>query len=346
MFRSSGIHPDDLGVSGTIRAVPNRSPTLAGWLAALALCACGKPTEVELRLYPCALQSGAPMRVTLEIQGYDESGAPAGAALAETFEIPDGVFADDFATVGFRPPDGTVTADFAVEWSSAGAQATVRYTKLKVPALGGSLVLGAEGCEDGATTDASTTDEGTSAGTTTTTGDTSTGDSSSSTGDSSSSTTGDSTTTTTGETTDATSTGTTDATTGDPQEGQPCTETQGALACVGGAGVLGVLLVCNGEIWTLAELDAICDLGTACPAELGLTDPQLTGCIGDADKWTCACADAEPVPCADQGACGPLVDDFVQVEVCAPGVDQTPVRHRGLCQACEDTGQGPLCIFL
>src|SRR5690606_7145511 len=81
---------------GKIRAVKSRVARLFGCSAVWALCACGdKPTEVELRLFPCV---SAPTSVSLTIQSYGEGGEKIGAPLAKTFRIDDqGVFDDGFA---------------------------------------------------------------------------------------------------------------------------------------------------------------------------------------------------------------------------------------------------------
>jgi hypothetical protein len=89
-----------------------RARTDLSLVAALLLTACAKPTEVELRLKPC----GEPVKVDLDIQGYDGEGA-AMTPLSASFEISDeGVFGDGYATVGLKKPEGMVTADFTLTW--------------------------------------------------------------------------------------------------------------------------------------------------------------------------------------------------------------------------------------
>jgi len=114
----------------------------------VSLVACGKATEVELRLHPCMLgQSGPPHRVDLEIVGYDEAGK-AMAPLMRGFEITDpAVLADGYATVGLNKPDGMVEAAFTLTWSyGPEVLARVELPRRPVPAAGEVLELGAEGC--------------------------------------------------------------------------------------------------------------------------------------------------------------------------------------------------------
>ncbi|MFY0537380.1 hypothetical protein [Nannocystis pusilla] len=167
------------------------------------------------------------------------------------------MFADKFATVGFTPPAGTLSADITVTWISADEMVQAVYNEA-VPALGEALELGKDECEgvpgttttpttiDPTTAGPGTSETGTSTetGTTTTTTDpTETTSTSTSTTETTSTSTTDETTTTT-STTDTTET--TMGTSGDPMEGGDCLGQDGMLVCDGGPGILGQMLYCQG----------------------------------------------------------------------------------------------------
>lgn len=314
----------------------------AALLALFAVAACGGgPTAVELRLYPCAPPGGAAMSVALEIQSRDQDGAAIGEPLAKMFAISEpAVFSDGYATIGFQPPAGTVTADFTVIWSGGGAESTAHYMNVAVPALGETLVLGIDEC-DGATGTTGEPTTGTTATTdataTGTTGTSTTGGETTGTTDATTSTTGESTTGTTAATTDA-STGTTG---GDPQEGQPCVQGEPAV-CDGGPGVLGTFLQCIDGTWTKSSPP--CDVETVCPPELGLAQPQLVGCLGAGTNWTCACADNPVMQCAmgETSKCGPIAGGF-KVDLCV--LEDGELNHYvGKCNDCYDVQGEPLCV--
>lgn len=299
-------------------------------LVAVLLAACAKPTEVELRLVPC----GEPVRVDLDVQGYDAEGE-ALAPLHASFAISDsGVFSDNYATVGLVKPDGMVTADFTLTWyGSDDVQEVVVLTGRTVPAAGEVLTLGAEGCApvgDETTSDVPT---GTSTGapetvTGTSTGSSSTGDDTTTTG--TSTTTGSATdgTTTTGttEATDASSTGATtgdDTMLGDNCGGDP------AFFCEGsGPGKIGQLLECQGT-WQLGD----CEL-TDCPA-LGFPQYKVVGCSGE-EIFGCICQADPGTPCvpADQ-KCDP---DGMTMTLCLDGV-----LSKTVCAKCYEDPNGPYC---
>lgn len=316
----------------------------AALLALFAAAACGgKADAVELRLYPCAAPGGGSMSVELAIQSRDGDGAPVGALLTETFTIPaPAVFSDGYATVAFRPPAGTVTADFTVTWSGGGIEATATYVGVAVPALGEALVLGEDGCDEGpgstsepTGTSAPTTTDATT-GEVTTTGTTEVG--TSTTEGSTSTTTTGSTGTTTGETTS----GSSGTTSGGPMEGQPCMQGE-PIHCDGGPGVLGVFLKCSDGVWTKA--DPPCTLENVCPPELGLTDPQMVGCLGDGPNWTCACAETPVQECPMGGTskCS-LFPLGVKVELCVQEGDKLN-HYVGSCGQCVEEVPGqPLCV--
>jgi hypothetical protein len=311
--------------------------------------ACGaQPTEVELRLYPCDLMSGAPTSVSLRIQSYGADGA-IGEPLSKTFPIADqGVFADKFATVGFTPPAGTLSADITVTWIAADEMVQAVYNEA-VPALGEALELGKDECEgapDSTTTpttvDPTTAGPGTSeTGTSTETGTTTTTDptetTSTSTTETTSTSTTDSTTTTTTSTTDTTDT--TMGTSGGPMEGGDC-ENLLEFACDGGPGVLGKLLQCQMGKWTLNE--TYCSPGSC--ADTGLADPQVVGCIGAAQSWNCACAETPKSECSVgmQSQCGDPAGDGVKVELCIEDAGKT-YYYVAICPACDEVNGEPLC---
>lgn len=306
-------------------------------------------TEVELRLYPCVLTGGAPTSVELEIRNLDGQGAEIGDLLSKTFMIADpGVFDDGYASVGYIPPAGTVTADIKVTWTGGGESVAATYA-VPVPMLGSSVTLGADECEGGpGTTTTPTTDGPTSSSGTATTGTDTTDTTGTSTGtttnttDSTSTSTGttDSTTGTTTGTTDMT-TGTTTGTTGGPQEGGDC-DMDGALACSGGPGVLGEVLYCEAGTWVLKN-----DLCTvdACVG-LGFNNPQIVGCFGAGMEFSCACAETPQGECTMgmESQCGGMLGDGVLVELCVVDGDNT-WHYAAQCPACQDVDGEPLCTL-
>lgn len=310
--------------------------------ALLALCAAaacgGGPTAVELRLYPCAPPGSAATSVTLEIQSRDQDGAAIGDPLTKDFSIADpAVFSDGYATVGFKPPAGTMTADFVVTWTGGGPDMTAaHYLNVAVPALGEALVLGMDACDDpsGMTGEPTTSSSGSTGEGTGTSGATM-GSTTGTTGDA----TGTGTTTgTTEATTDASSGGTTG---GDPHEGGPCMPGEPGV-CDGGPGVLGMFLLCVDGTWT--KSNPPCDVDTACPPELGLVQPQLIGCIGTGTNWTCGCSDTPVMECAmgETSQCGQIPGGF-KVDLCV--LEQGKLHHyAGRCVDCYDVDGEPLCV--
>ena len=297
------------------------------------LTACAKPTEVELRLLPC----GTPVRVDLDVQGYDGDGQ-ALAPLHASFAITDsGVFSDSYATVGLVKPDGMVTADFTVTWTGGDdVQQVVVATGMTVPDAGEVLTIEADGCMavDDSTTDVptSTGEPGTSTGAASTS--TGTGTGSGSTGDD---TTGDVSTTTTGSTGDVSTTGTTesaDTSTGgstgnDTMLGDACAP-DGAYLCDGsGPGVVGQLLECKQGEWDTTA----CDL-TDCPA-LGFPQYQVVGCSGE-EIFGCICQADPGTNCipADQGC----DVDGMTMTLCLDGV-----LSKTVCAVCYEDPNGPYC---
>lgn len=334
------------------------------------LCACGdKPSEVELRLYPCALVSGTPMSVELEIRNLDAEGAEIGALLVKTFPIDDpAVFHDDFATVGFRPPAGALTADIKVTWNGGGEQVIATYV-VAVPELGASVDLGIEECEGGpgtttmtstttsepattstgpGTTEATTgpsVDTDTDTATTEATTTTGTTEATTSTTDTSTSTTDTSTSTTETSDTDATT-----GTTGGPMEGEPCAFPDGYTTCDGGPGQLGQFLFCVGGEWVVDDPnppgEQFCELDDGVCDELGFTSPKIVGCLGDENTWSCACGESQPSQCTmgKESGCGGPLGGGALVELCV--VDGTNTwYYAGICPACYEVGGEPLCTL-
>lgn len=322
----------------------------ASFVLALAACglACARPTEVELRLHPCTALT--PVRVLLDIQGYDAAGEPLAPLHAE-FEIGGArVLADGIATVGLRKPDGLVEADFTLTWVDAQDVAeVVTHTGLAVPDVGEILELGADGCApvDGETgTSSGSSGDGTSSSSGDgTTGDATTGSSS---GDDTTSTSSSSSddTTTTGDgssTTDATDTSTGDNTTGEASMlGMPCGGDD-LLYCEGsGPGKAGVGLRCDGKNWQLADLVSLCEtLTDYCPVG-SMINPFPVGCTAHDDHVTgfaCICAEDPKVPCV-QANIG--CEGLNQITLCTDDGDEQQLK--GLCVGeCYDDGGGPFC---
>jgi hypothetical protein len=322
-------------------------------LAALVLPGCGRSTEVELRLYPCGLSGSAPVRVELEILGYDADGA-AMTPLARSFAIADaGVLSDGYATVGLRRPDGMMTADFTLTWRDADDVAEVVVLRgLAVPGPGEVLELGADACAPVDATSTGTTgaetgsSTGTSAGETTGTSagdDTTTTSSSTSTGD-------DTTTSTTSSSTgDESSTTGDDSSTGnDTMIGEPCTDEYWCEG--GGPGELGTLLRCEGGLWAPANLGDTCPPLLACPpGEFNIVEPVPVGCSGEGpSNFGCLCQASDPVLCdGSEVACEATIIDGEAVGKITLCVDEGEgeVRTQGLCAPSCDNGKpgGPYC---
>lgn len=321
-------------------------------LAALLVTGCAKPTDVELRLVPC----GAPVRVDLEVQGFDAGGA-ALMALNASYAIDDpGVFSDGYATVGLRKPDGLVTADFTLTWHGSGdAPQVVTLTGVVVPAAGEVLELGAAECTavGGTSTTTPTGDESTSTGAPTST-EVSTSTGTSSTGDDTTSTTSTTDVTTGTSTSDETTSGTTDATTsdeststgGDTIEGEGCAGQENELYCEGGgAGEVGHMLKCNmvTKVWDAVDAASVCKPEDWCPfAMVMLVDPKVVGCSGVGKTLACMCQGSLPEePCseADQG-CG--ADEVITL--CHEAMDGLRLT-KSVCAVCdESTPMMPYCM--
>lgn len=308
--------------------------------AAWALAACSDaPTSIELRLYPCPLMGGLPTGVELEIRNRDAKGAEIGAPLTKQFPIDDGeaIFQDGYATVGYKPPLGTVTADITVTWTRDSESMSANYG-VAVPGLGGSISLDAGECDDPNATGTGTTlepttgpDTSSSTGTSSSTTDTTTTTGPGTDTDPDTSTSTSTTTGTTTESTTETSTGTTGE---PPMEGADC-EVHGTYYCTGAPGTLGKLLLCFQGTWIVPDLCTV----DAC-ANLGLTNPQVAGCLGQGTKWACACASNPPDPCdEDDAACGEDVGDGLLVTVCDGGL-----LYAAACAICDDSDGLPLCI--
>lgn len=311
-------------------------------VAALAACG-GEPSEVELRLYRCA-GLDAPMSVRLEIQSFDEDGAALGGLLGKTFDVPDpAVFSDGYATVGFVPPGGTVTADIAVIWTEDGAQSTASFTKIAVPPLGQALVLGADACDGGETTTETTTAPTTSA--TGTTGSSSGGGETGSTGSTgstgttevgTSSTSGatETETSSTGDGTGSTGTGTTG-----PIPGEDCPGKEGSTECSDGIGKVGQFVKCQGGVWQAIEPECV-------PEDVcgDVINPKLVGCFGVPEYWTCACIGAPADPCMVEGesSCDPNTG---KLDVCLPDMDMMLKHHVGYCGACGTVDGHATCVM-
>lgn len=307
--------------------------------ALLLLTACSKPTEVELRLYPC----GAPDKLDLDIQGYDGEGK-ALPLLQKSFVISDpGVFGDEYATVGLSKPDGMVTADFTLTWHEDGALAVVVLTGKNVPDVGEVLELGADGCMPvGGTTIAMTEPtSSTGASTSTSTGpaSTSTGDDTT-TGSTGTATTMESTTDvgTTSTTTTGTDTSTGDMTTGEETLlGKPCDpdDPQGAFYCEGsGPGLIGTLLECEVDEWVTADCNVV-----DC-AMIQFTMPVAVGCSGVGYTFACVCQEMTPVEVCMTEDQGCDMNDNMTITLCHEGFIAKTV-----CAMCSAEDEDlPVCV--
>lgn len=329
-----------------------RLARLLGCSAVWALAACSDaPNSIELRLYPCPLTGGLPTGVELEIHNRDAKGMEIGSPLTRQFAIGDGeaVFQDGYATVSYKPPEGTVTADITVTWTLASESVAASYG-VTVPGLGSSISLESGECGDVGTTNTPTTTldptsgSGTSSTTSTVTDSTTTGttettgpgtdtDTTTSTG-TTSSTTETTTTTSTTSTTDST----TDSTTGpiNPMEGEFC-PVNGIPGCEGGPGILGKLLFCTGNKWVPAMLGVDVCNDSPC-AGLGLQAPQLVGCLGVGNDWSCACAETPESDCMETENECPEGTEGVAVAVCDGGK-----LYKAICPACDLVDDKPLC---
>lgn len=327
-------------MSGPARKLATASALLCAGLA------CARPTEVELRLYPCT--SITPVRVTLDVQGYDAEGKALAPLHAER-EIPGaGVLADGFATVGLRKADGLAEADFTLTWEDAqGAAEVVTHPRLAVPEVGAVLELGAEMCapvgdtsSSGDTSTGSTSTGDSSTGDSTTgsdTGDTTTGSSSSG-----SSSTGD---TTTGSTSSSTGdSDTDDSTTGEPSKiGTKCRAGE-LVFCEGDApGKPGVALVCD-TTWQVADLAMLCSpLHDYCPTA-DMVNPKPVGCTAHADGvvgFSCVCEEEPTVPC-DPAKIG--CQGSNEITMCVDDGMGGQEQLKGLCVGlCHDVAMAPYC---
>jgi hypothetical protein len=121
-----------------------------------------------------------------------------------------------------------------------------------------------------------------------------------------------------------------------------------AVVCDGGPGVLGDFLQCTGGVWT--KIEPPCDIGVACPDELGFSFPKMAGCLGDGAQWTCACGDYNnmmPQECPQDGVskCGEMLFESVKVELCVEDAGKL-YHYVGLCPKCSEAVAGqPLCEF-
>ena len=333
-----------LGFSGSIAAVSSGDSILRGAALLLLIGGCARPTEVELRLFPCGLAGATPVSVELDVQGYDADGA-ALSPLNASFAVAAEVLGDGYATVGLRPPATMASADFTLTWRDAkGAAEVVTHAARAVPALGEVLELGAEMCAPLDATSSSgegtSTSTGTSGGTSTSSGEGTSTSTSTSTGEGTSTSTGESTSTSTstGETTES-------STTGEPSMvGDGCNMAVDQYFCEhGGPGQLGTLLECVGATWTEAKLEQRCNLNDFCPPNLGLVEPKAVGCSGEgAIGWACVCQDKQPQACdGDEAACVGIQ----RIDLCIDDGEGTLVRTRGLCTVlCLDVDiAGPQC---
>jgi hypothetical protein len=300
----------------------------AGAATLLLCCACARPTEVELRLHACALAGQVPVKVDLEIRGFDVGGTRL-PVLRDSFPIDPEALADGYATVALVKPEGMVEADFTISWHDGrGEVEVVELLDRPVPAAGQVLELGADHCMplDPGTSSSSGEDTSTS---------------SSSTTDASSSSSGDDTSTT-GDTTSSTGDTDTGGTTGEPSmAGTPCNGGGGMdqFYCEhGGPGQLGTMLHCLNNKWEYGDLPDVCEslFKFNCPDSLGLVDPVLVGCSGlGPNGLTCVCRDMAPQPCQQTG-CGP----GETITLCDDGE-----RAQAVCtNYCEMFDGEPMCV--
>lgn len=310
---------------------------LRGAALLLLLGSCARPTEVELRLFPCGLVGGLPVSVDLDVQGYDATGT-ALTPLRASFAVAASVLDDGYATVGLRRPPGISTADFTLTWHDAvGGAQLVMHPALVVPKVGEVLELGAEMCAPVDSTSSGSSSSGDASSTSSSSsGGTSTGSStSSSSGDSSSGGTSTSSSTSTGATTESSTTGEMSV------EGGDCNNDNEQFYCEnGGPGELGTLFACENFVWVKADLEKLCVIDTYCPPALGLIGPVAVGCSGlGLSGWSCVCQDATPVPCGlEKEECV----GNMNITLCIDDGQGMPIRTKGVCASCLNT-EGPWC---
>jgi hypothetical protein len=311
-----------------------RGAALLVWLGS-----CARPTEVELRLFPCGLAGMLPVAVDLDVQGYDAAGV-ALTPLRASFAVAASVLDDGYATVGLRRPPGISTADFTLTWRDAtGGAQLVMHPALVVPKLGEVLELGAEMCAPVGSTSSGSSSSGdaTSTSTSSSSGTSTSTSSGTSSGTSSSSGTSTSGSTSTGATTESSTTGELSIV------GSSCDMVNEQFYCEnGGAGQLGTLLECENLVWVEADLVKRCDLDAYCPASLGLIGPVAVGCSGlGLSGWSCVCQDSVPVPClGDEAKC----TGNVNLTLCIDDGQGMAIRTKGVCISCLDEDiEGPWC---
>ena len=325
---------------------------------ALPVAACGGGEDrVELRLQPCDID-GFPRSVRVRVEAFDADGAALGEPKSEAFAIPEpSIFDDGYATVGYVPPAGAISATVTIGWfaetnagSLAASDHVVLWPNVKLPALGESVELSAEGCEPfGGTSGTGTTTEGTATEGTTTEGTTTEGTTTEGTTTEGTTTEGTTTegtttgTTTTGTTTTGTTTGsTTEGTTttgGDTLEGTPCEADDLPVCETPGPGEIGALLRCIGDIWT-EDAAGLCDAICA-DAFYGFNDGEAVGCSGNGSgiAWGCLCVEGNEVtPCDGNDELCTVKNRSQLIQLC---VDGNLVK--GTCpETCSDD-LAPIC---
>jgi len=328
-------------------------------LLTLPVAACGGEDRVELRLQPCEID-GFPRSVRVRVEAFDADGAALGEPKSDSFAIPEAsIFDDGYATVGYAPPAGAISATVTIGWfaeTSAGSLAAsdhvVHWPNVKLPALGGSLDLSAEGCAPFGGT--SGTDTGTTTGTTTggmtttgtTTGGTTTGTTEGTTTEGTTTegmtTEGTTTegTTTEGTTTEGTTTEGTTTTGGETMEGMPCDEVL-PVCETPGPGEVGTLLRCIGEVWTE---DAVASCEMICADEFfGFKKGETIGCSGNGSgpAWGCLCVEGNgSSPCDGVDELCTVQDMSPLLQLCIDGE-----LVKGTCpEKCSDD-PAPLCTL-
>lgn len=359
------------------------------WTALLAalVTSCGGGDLVELRLYPCTFGvdgKGLPMDVKIVIDSYDESGAPVETGLTQSFRIDDPamVFADGFATVGYKKTASVRTADFTITWSpTVGGgpdDQTIELAGLAIPDPGGSVELkGDELCgevtdtED--TSDMSTdpTTQGTATttdstqGTDTATTDTDTASTTASTTDPTTDTETDTDTATTDSTTETdTDTATTDPTTDTDTDTETETDTEemiiepvGGEPCDGG-GPYGFDLFCWTDGYGSPGTIYQCDMNTM---EWKVVNKQHcdSTCTALPDEGGVPIGPAMTAGCSGNGGLGdfdclcykpmPCPEPIVACEFHPmSGKDQLlfcdgNLVYNALCSDCLEDVDGPVC---
>ncbi len=327
--------------------------TVMAPLLATSAGACGGGEDrIELRLQPCDVD-GLPRSVRVRVEAFDADGVALGEPKAESFAIPEAsIFDDGYATVGYVPPAGATNATVTIGWfaaTSAGSIASsdhvVLWPNIKLPALGESVELAAEGCtplggtggtdtEGTSGTDtegtAGTTTEGTTTEGTTTLGTTTAGTTTEGT------TTLD--TTTLGTTTlDTTTLGTTG---GDTLGGMPCEEEAEDQCETLGPGEVGTLYSCINGNWTE---NAAAKCGDICAGDfIDFSDGQALGCSGNGEgaAWGCLCVEGDGmVPCDDMDQLCTTKQGSAVIQLCVEGE-----LVRGSCNGtCSDEIE-PICV--